>query len=554
MKLTINTIDEVDYIKLTSEVLKTCESKSIPLNSIESGVASDIPVLLATLIVELYISHLIKLPEQAYDINNIENKVLVTSCKFLQGPNVLFINGFIRKKIYYTSKPHNDSRYHNLDIPFECTTTVILNNSIASSILDNTNTKYSSQSKLLSVDVSNYHQKSIEFLNKKPFCELISSKITEQYKYIYKNDKAHGENPLDIKEIIKIDNNMSIMLEIQILQNQQVNIKPHCDNKQDTSSDSFKPSSDNNADIKNEHHDDNNLDSINNTDLGNKSNLFDKANVKNKPTLDSLYSESDDNKLNSINKPNLEDEPSPLDKPDILNKPDIDDSYNKSNTKDKLNLDHVLNLYNEPNADKVDSVSKPDNNEIEPNIDNRDDTETKSPFDTLNNEFSYNDKLDLDYLLNFYSKPDDDFDLIDRSELENESMPYDKVNVDNKQNFNNLFSLFNSPNYGSKHDLNEKHNHENSYNQYNKAPANNKLDFISLLGLFNKPTSNHDFKYRSNLDNKSHINNKSDFNNYHMNSRNSSRTYNYQSNSYKLLILILCIFILYNLYNRSLYS
>lgn len=512
--------DKANPPKLTSTVLKNCENKSIPLSPITSEISSDIPVLVAVLMVELYISHLIKLPEEAYDINNIENKILISSCKFLQGPNVLFINGFIRKKIYYALKPYNDSRYYNLDIPFECTKTGILNGSKAPSILDSTSTeaKYCEQSKLLSVDVSDYYQNSIKFLNKKPFCELVSSKISEQYKYIYK------ENPSDIKEIIEIDNNMSIILEIQLLQNQQVNIKPYCSGKKDTSS--------------------------NNPKLG----LANNGNVKNKPTIDASNS---NDKLDLINIPNLKNESNPSDEPCAVSKANMDNPWNgiNSNTKDKPGLDHLLDSYNEPNDGTVDSIAEPDYG-IESNINNRAATEDKPNPDTLNNPFNYNDKLDLDYLLNFYSKPDDDFDLIDIPNLENESRPYDRININDRHNFNNLFSLFNGHNNSNKYGLREKYDHENPSNQYNEneTPINNKLDFISLLGLFNRSNGNHGSRYRSNPNDRFYTDNNPNLNNCDMTSHRGYRTYNYQSNAYKLLILILCIFILYNLYNPSQYS
>lgn len=480
--MTINKSDNLDSIKLTSEVLKTCENKTISLNSITAGVTADIPVLLATLIVELYVSHLIKLPDETSTIHTIKNKVLLTSCKFLQGPNTLFIKGFIRKHIYYASKIHENLRYYKVDIPFECTTTIILNHSKALPISDtnDVNVKASSGNKLLYADELVFNQESIEFFNTQPFCELISSKITEHYKYIYENYNDHNIDPLDIKEIIEIDNNMAIMLEIQVLQNQQVCIKPYCTDRQEANSAIHKSSSNN------------------------------KADMKNKPVLDNLHIESDDdNKLDLVDNANLENESTIFDKTDIKNKPTLD---------------------------------------------------------SLHNEFNYNDKLDLDYLLNFYCEPDDDkLYLVNNLNLENESKPYDSVQIDDKSNFNNLnlSSLFNKSNNDSKYDLKDKSNLENTSNIYNEPPINNKLDFLSLFSFFNRSngSSNHDFKDTSNLQkkstlyNKTPINNKSNFNNYNnrVNSRSSYSSYNYRSNTNKLLILILFIFILYNLNTQNSY-
>lgn len=229
------------YEKGSSNVLNECENKSIDIKAITTGIVSEIPVILATHIVEFFINPLIKLPEEISNINTIKNRVILTDCKFLQGANVLFIKGFVRKNIYYytcnssnASKTSGNLKHCLIHVPFECTTNVTLNssmdlvNNVLKSHKENKELIFSNKNDgLLSNGLSEFNKISEEFFNSPPFCELVSSSITEQCKYIYKKDENNSSKPLDFKQIIELNDNMTIKLEIHVLQNCEVYIKPY---------------------------------------------------------------------------------------------------------------------------------------------------------------------------------------------------------------------------------------------------------------------------------------------------------------------------------------
>lgn len=226
-----------DCVEAEYDLLSNCMNTPAESNSITSGVVSDIPILLTTQMVEFYLSSLIRLPEKVSSINSIDNKVIITDCRLLHDTNVLFIKGFIRKNIYYSSenisigeKKSGDLRHCLAYVPFECTTNVNLNDS---KVYRNNNELVfgNNGDKLLRTEPSHFHKISEEHFNKKVFCELVKSIIVEQCKYIYEKKYFIPSKTMNISEITELDNNMSIRLKIEILQNKEVYINPCCINK-----------------------------------------------------------------------------------------------------------------------------------------------------------------------------------------------------------------------------------------------------------------------------------------------------------------------------------
>jgi len=245
--LTIKKCCEGDCVEAKCDLLNNCTNTPTQSNSVISGAVSDIPVLLATQIVEFYLGSLIKLPEKASNIDSIENKIVITDCRLLQGANVLFLKGVVRKNIYYSScsisknvTTGGNSKHCLACVPFECTTNVELNDSAASSNVNYVSSNLKSNKKnneliftngdntLSWATQSHFNKISEEFFNERSFCELVKSVIAEQCKYIYKTTYFAPSEAIDITEIIELDDHMSIRLEIQILQNREVYIKPCC--------------------------------------------------------------------------------------------------------------------------------------------------------------------------------------------------------------------------------------------------------------------------------------------------------------------------------------
>lgn len=193
-----------------ANILKNCENNPIDIVSITSGAAVDIPIILGNHVIDFNIHSTIELPEEATSISAIKNRVVITSSKLLQKTNALFIKGFINKSIYYysntlsnISNAHDNSKYCSVNVPFEYISTIKTNNL----------TKAYTANELSS--------------NNKPFCELIGNRIIEHCKYIYRENKNHPSKTLTPQGIVKLNNNMALRIETQILQNQKVYIKPY---------------------------------------------------------------------------------------------------------------------------------------------------------------------------------------------------------------------------------------------------------------------------------------------------------------------------------------
>lgn len=225
-----------------ANILKNCENNPIDIVSITSGAAVDIPIILGNHVIDFNIHSTIELPEEATSISAIKNRVVITSSKLLQKTNALFIKGFINKSIYYysntlsnISNAHDNSKYCSVNVPFEYISTIKTNNltkaytanESSSKSKDYTQDLFHTKNEASSNLNSNLNKISQESFNNKPFCELIGNRIIEHCKYIYRENKNHPSKTLTPQGIVKLNNNMALRIEIQILQNQKVYIKPY---------------------------------------------------------------------------------------------------------------------------------------------------------------------------------------------------------------------------------------------------------------------------------------------------------------------------------------
>ena len=93
-----------------------------------------VPAVLAELTIQFNVNSTISLPEPAIEIKNIKKRLKITQCILLQNTNMLFIKGFVRKNIDYSTRKCStdegicgDIRHCTMDVPFNCTTAVIFN-------------------------------------------------------------------------------------------------------------------------------------------------------------------------------------------------------------------------------------------------------------------------------------------------------------------------------------------------------------------------------------------------------------------------------------------
>ena len=231
---------------VTATTLNCCENSGVNLSPIRTGAVAKIPVVLAELEIQINLDSIIELPEPAIEIKDIKKHLKITQCLLLQDTNMLFIKGFVRKNIdYSTIECSNyrgicgDIKHCTIDVPFKCTTPIIYNGMAPAPIINRTSSEFeyfrkqdlsgpefADKDKQLSGDRSEFNQISTEFFNELPFCELISSRIVE-FDELLNPIKPQGINvPFEERVFRKIEEKMVIFLTLKVLQNRQVTIGP----------------------------------------------------------------------------------------------------------------------------------------------------------------------------------------------------------------------------------------------------------------------------------------------------------------------------------------
>lgn len=236
---TKNMVEKRACVDVKGGTVESCVNSPIQIQSIGDDVVAKIPVVLAELDVQFNVSARIKLPEYALEIKNIKKRLKITQCLLLENTNMLFIKGYVRKNIdYSTAECRNDEgvcgeiHHCTVDVPFECTTPVTFNGIDPAEIIPTTSQEFeyfrrgklpndfAEKDKLLSGDLSEYNQISTEFYNELPFCELISCRIVEFDEYINRRHLIAG--PFEERVFDEIEEKMVINLVLKILQNRQV--------------------------------------------------------------------------------------------------------------------------------------------------------------------------------------------------------------------------------------------------------------------------------------------------------------------------------------------
>ena len=220
-----------------------CEN--IPHRSVITAapVIVKIPVVLTECNVTITIQSSHKIEDDVLEIKRIRKNVYLSQCKLIPNsengkPNtgILFLDGFIRKNIEYSTDEYNNNngvsrgklKHVTFKIPFKCTTRVTFN----------TPPKYNSNTPENNVEIlenfinpcntcdeaiqgENIRDKNIqliEFFNEKVFCELISAEFIESD--ILENPICKEYN----KGYNKLTEKVVLLLTIKLLQNQNVEI------------------------------------------------------------------------------------------------------------------------------------------------------------------------------------------------------------------------------------------------------------------------------------------------------------------------------------------
>ncbi|MFG6117170.1 CsxC family protein [Halobacillus sp. MO56] len=222
-----------------------------------TGLIARLPVTLAELNINTSTSANICFPEPVLEIKDIKKRVKIIQCKLLlpgageepfeAGDYQLFIRGFVRKNIQYASPTLDASgncvsskmRSHTVDLPFECVTTVAADSFITPPQLPVYNTRnefdffraqdlgpgHPEKDQLLSSDLSQYHQDSTQFYNQFPYCEIISSNMTQYDEAIDRMPLPGNDVPFEEGYFHNMVEKMFLQFTIKVLQNQQVRIE-----------------------------------------------------------------------------------------------------------------------------------------------------------------------------------------------------------------------------------------------------------------------------------------------------------------------------------------
>lgn len=221
-----------------------CENTPVSIAALGSGSVAKVPVVLAQLTVQAHVNSVITLPEFAFEIKRIKKNLKITQCLLIQDTNILFIKGFIRKNIEYSTRESSntegfsgDIRHATVDVPFNCTTTINYNGIAPVPPVESTTSEFqyrkieeihhpdfSEKDELMSGDLREHNQISTEFFNELPFCDLISSRIVEfdeQLMPEHPKDKDYV-TPFEEKRFRRIEEKMVIFITLRLMQNRLV--------------------------------------------------------------------------------------------------------------------------------------------------------------------------------------------------------------------------------------------------------------------------------------------------------------------------------------------
>jgi hypothetical protein len=235
---------KVSKVDVKTLDIDSCVNTPVSIAAYGSGAVANVPVVLAQLTVQANVNSVIKLPEFAYEIKQIKKRLKITQCLLLQDTNILFIKGFVRKNIDFSTREHSnaegfsgDIKHVTVDVPFSCTTPVSYNGIAPLAPVPTTSTEFEYQKReeihhpdfsekdhLLSGDLREHNQISTEFFNELPFCELVSARIIEFDEQLMPeapNERGYVM-PFEEKRFKRIEEKMVIFITLRLLQKRLV--------------------------------------------------------------------------------------------------------------------------------------------------------------------------------------------------------------------------------------------------------------------------------------------------------------------------------------------
>lgn len=208
-----------------------------------------VPVVLAELNINANLVANITFPDPVLEIKDIKKRLKIVQSRLVQGFTTtngpvftLFLRGFVRKNIQYATPcpsatnqnaVSSEMRSFTVDVPFECSTDIPLSSFLTIPSFpaigqraefdffraQNLGPGFPEKDQLLSSDLSQFHQASIQPLNEIVFTELLASTITEWDEAVDRQPLPNG--PFEEGFFTRIVEKMVVSFAIKLLQNQQ---------------------------------------------------------------------------------------------------------------------------------------------------------------------------------------------------------------------------------------------------------------------------------------------------------------------------------------------
>lgn len=190
-------------------------------------VVSKLPVVLSQVKVEIFVEALTSLPEPAYKITSVDNRIVLKSGHLIMGTDKLFLSGVIQEQVQYATADcvkresiSGEIKHVTVDIPFKCSTKVCFATKPvvpeASAVLELEVLDMETHG----ISTSEKSYEHFEFLNEKAYCELEGMEILETS--IQEDIKKLKKTLPGAYTFEKIRKKIFATLDINILQDQYV--------------------------------------------------------------------------------------------------------------------------------------------------------------------------------------------------------------------------------------------------------------------------------------------------------------------------------------------
>lgn len=226
--LTTEVVD-CNAVILDSTTLLASPSAPQKLNVKNKGVIGKVPVTIAQTKVQIYVEAVVRLPDPALAITNVNKSVFLTRCLLLptddKKSSKLLLHGIVRKTLQLaipnedgTGRISGDIRFASFDIPFKCFAKVDFLVEPDIDFNESTKLLQNVDENLSGPDLSQDTFLNSQVLNERVFCQLVETKVREV-------DAKYDLSAFDNRTLFStINESMVVELTLRVLQNQLVEV------------------------------------------------------------------------------------------------------------------------------------------------------------------------------------------------------------------------------------------------------------------------------------------------------------------------------------------